>query len=395
MADDVIRPERRRMSASDVQQSDDLETNVDSMNSVQAVHRAAAAEIGNTSRFAGDPENAPVKIKGNIPPELRALMQGQSAPQEDAEVEYDTPFSRKSRTSPKEEANAPVQIARRKAAKATIGGDGGGISNQLSELLDRLKGTTHHYTSVELPSMGRFYIDSDGPSNGLLHVRPMTGEEEQILATPRFVKKGKAIDMIFANCIREKINPEQLLTIDRTYLLIYLRGISYGPKYEVEIKCPECNQKFATEVDLDSLNVNECPQDFDIDSLNDVLPKSKFNFTYRLSRGNDESLVQQYRDRKMKNFTDATDDTMAYRTSLLLQEVEGLTDRRQIQALHRNLPIADVTHIRNVINEPPFGVDTNIEINCPMCYAEFTVDLPLETNFFFPKRKKTETQAQN
>jgi hypothetical protein len=44
----------------------------------------------------------------------------------------------------------------------------------------------------------------------------MTGEEEQILSTPRWVKKGKAIDMIFRRCIKEPINTDELLSVDRT-----------------------------------------------------------------------------------------------------------------------------------------------------------------------------------
>ncbi|WP_447516277.1 hypothetical protein, partial [Clostridioides difficile] len=64
----------------------------------------------------------------------------------------------------------------------------------------------------------------------------MTGEEEQILATPRFVRKGQAINMIFQRCLKEQFRPEQFLTIDRTYILIYLRGISYSPNYDVEVK---------------------------------------------------------------------------------------------------------------------------------------------------------------
>jgi hypothetical protein len=78
---------------------------------------------------------------------------------------------------------------------------------------------------------------------------------------------------------------------------------------------------------------------------------------------------------------------------LLLEEIQGLRDKRQLQVLHKNLPMADVTHIRNVINEPPFGVKTDIDMQCPNCLSEFAMDLPLDASFFFPRRKKTETPA--
>jgi endogenous inhibitor of DNA gyrase (YacG/DUF329 family) len=222
----------------------------------------------------------------------------------------------------------------------------------------------------------------------------MTGEEEQILATPRFVRKGQAINMIFQKCIKEDFKAENLLTVDRTYLLLYLRGISYSHSYDVEVKCPECGAKFSTNVDLSALFVNQCPHDFG-PILEDVLPNSKYRFKYRLSTGRDEQEINEYRERRMKMFGDnATDDTLTYRTAQLLEEIDGITDKMELQILLKNLPINDVSYIRGIINEPPFGVDTNVEINCPSCSAEFSIDLPLEANFFFPRRKKEKnTQA--
>jgi hypothetical protein len=263
---------------------------------------------------------------------------------------------------------------------------------QLKEMLEGLKGSTTLYDEIQLPSKGRFYDGVNGPSDGILHIRPMTGEEEQILATPRFVRKGHAINMIFAKCLKEKYKPESLLTIDRTFLLIYLRGISYSPDYDVEVKCPECEKKFSTSINLE-LNVESCPDDYG-PILEDVLPKSGYRFAYRLSVGRDEQEIQEYRDRRIKAFGDnAADDTLTYRTAQLVEHIEGLTDKRDLQTLIKNLPISDVSHIRGCINEPPFGVDTNIDINCPSCLHEFQVELPLEANFFFPRRKKDKIQA--
>ena len=182
------------------------------------------------------------------------------------------------------------------------------------------------------------------------------------------------------------------MTIDRTFLLIYLRGISYSPAYDVELKCPECDKKFATTIDLNALNVDECPNDYGPE-LQDVLPTTKLPFSYRLATGRDEQEITDHRDRKIKNFADATDDTLIFRTSYLLNHIDGLTNKNELQILLKNLPVGDVSYIRNCINDPPFGVDTNVEIICPSCLQDFTVDLPLEAGFFFPRRKKTKTQA--
>ena len=84
--------------------------------------------------------------------------------------------------------------------------------------------------------------------------------------------------MIFQRCVKETIKPDSLLSVDRTYLLIALRNISYGHEYEVEIKCPDCDKKFSYIIRLDQLMVNYCPLDFQ-SSLIDVLPKSNLKFS--------------------------------------------------------------------------------------------------------------------
>ena len=264
---------------------------------------------------------------------------------------------------------------------------------KLDELIAGIKETVYNYEEVEFPSRGKFYTDGTAP--GIIHVRCMTGEEEQILATPRHIKKGQAINMIFKNCVREPIVAENLLTIDRTWLLIYLRGISYTPDYEVSVRCTECNTKFETVIDLDAMLVNKCPDNFGPENLTDTLPKSKYKISYRLPTGKDENLIQEHRDLRIrKNADGGADDTWNYRASLLITDIEGLTDQIAIQALISRLPIQDVAYIRTLLTEPPFGVETKVSVICPNCSEEFQVEMPMDTSFFFPKpRKASYTQA--
>lgn len=309
-----------------------------------------------------DIENG-VQITGNIPPQLLERLQKR-----------------------KQKENEPVV--------PSLNAFAANMSPNLLTILESIKSQSSTYEEVTLPSKGRFYDGSDGPTNGKLHIRPMVGEEEQILATPRFVKKGMAINMIFSRCIQEPIRPENLLSVDRTFLLIYLRGISYGTDYEVEIKDPETDRKFTTVIDLDSLEVEPCPNDYGPE-LSDVLPKSGLTVTYRLSRGRDETALQDYRDKKMRTAADTSfDDSLLYRTAMLVDDIQGITDKNELQVLLKNLPIQDVSYLRNLTTEPPFGIDTKVTIVSPVSSEEFEIELPLEANFFFPRGKKKEkTQA--
>lgn len=384
MADETFRPRKNDPvpSFDDEQEQEQQKNGLSELEQIEAVRRAAASEVGQSLPEDQLSREAGFQVKGNPPQAfLDALRkQGQGGPEQGApEPKRGFGQMRGSQETPQVPPMRPGVVA--------------ASSGHLKELLEGLKGSTTIYEEIELPSKGRFYDGTDGPINGVISIRPMTGEEEQILATPRFVRKGQAVNMIFSRCMKEDYRPEQLLTIDRTYLLIYLRGISYSPNYDVEVKCPECEKKFSTTIDLNTLYVEPCPHEFG-PPLEDVLPTSKYKFSYRLSTGRDEQEITEYRDRRIKYWGDAAaDDTLTYRTAMLLNHIEGLSSKQEIQTLIKHLPISDVAYIRNCINEPPFGVDTNVEIICPSCLQEFEVDLPLEANFFFPRRKKGKTQA--
>lgn len=388
MTDEPFKQSRRKIT------TEELGNEASPFEGVRNVQQAMARETGNESANPViSKENAPFQISGNMPPEFKEALQRKAFAAQTVANAHATS------SDPTDEDGfqtfeAPPDVPRAaKAPKARATPDSMVNKVQGSDNFTRLIGIltdSHEWEEHEFPSRGKFY--SGIPSK--IHVRPMTGEEEQILATPRWVKKGKAIDMIFRRCIKEPIATEELLSVDRTHLLIYLRGISYTPEYDVEIKCPNCSTKFAHVIELDDLDVNLCPEEFGQDSLSGVLPVTKFKYSYRLATGSDEQEISTYREKRIAEWGDqGEDDTLLYRTALLLDDIEGVTMKKELAHLLKKLPIQDVAHLRNEINTPPFGVNTMIELLCPSCSEEFKIDLPLETNFFFPRKREERTPA--
>jgi T4 bacteriophage base plate protein len=365
MAEEIFRQSRKPIKQSDFEVPVDPEEVMARAQQLIAAKEAAA----NTNEPKIDPDN-PLQFEGNIPPALQRAMQ------QNRETNGETTAPRKQH-GPQPSAPKGPRLAYTNNPK-------------LNELIDGLKPSAQ-YEEVTLPSRSRFYEEDSGiaPKDGVIHIRTMTGEEEHILATPRFLKKGQAINMIFNNCVQENIQPDKLLTIDRTYLLIYLRGISYGPDYEVEVKCPSCAARFSTTIDLDAMTLSFCSDEFGPENLHDALPTTGYKFSYRLSTVRDEQAIADYRDRRIKEFGDqAADNTWTYRAATLIDQIEGLDTHQELQTLISRLPINDVTYIRNILNATPFGVDTKVGIICPMCAEDFEIDLPMEASFFFPKPKK-------
>jgi len=396
MADDVYK-QRKKIS---VPQGGD-EGNP--LQKIQAIQDAVAKESGrealniasnaNSINPLNAQQNAPFDISGNMPPQFAQVLQNrmnQVNKLEEQDEEFDHANDRldiapEGRVAPKKNpASAPVRkLTPDTQVRNTKGSDA------LDSLLKQIS-SFGAFDEIELPSKSKFY--STIPSS--IHVRPMTGEEENILATPRFMKKGKAMDMIFDNCIRENIDINEMLSIDRMYLLIFLRGISYTPEYDVEVKCPSCETKFNTMIDLNMLEVDPCPDDFGPENLEGVLPKTGLRYRYRLATGEDEQTVNRHREMRIREFGDqGEDDTLLYRSAVLLESIENVTDKAELMVLLRKLPVVDVNHLRNVISEPPFGVDTDVGLICPNCNEEFKIALPFDAHFFFPRKKETETQA--
>lgn len=354
----------------------------------------------------------PSEIAGNaVPQELADVSANQAKLEEMSQIrkmvnEDDTNTPDQNVDRPVFTGNIPKQLdaARRRAQQQDQENQGPRLANAPNsymakdEIFDELISglTTNSYEEIILPSKGRFYNGTDGPTDGVLRIRQMTGKEEEILAQPRNLKKGNAMNMIFKNCI-QRYSPEKLLTIDRTFLLIYLRGISYSPFYEVELNCSDCDNRYKYTVDLDALQVTHCPDDFTELSLEDQFPDCGYLFKYKLSRGEDDDRVRDYREKRSKEYDATNDDSLLYRIAILTEGIrknassEYVTDQLKKMHLLRNMGVADVNYIRNVISEPPFGVNTIIETECSSCLHEFKAELPLETSFFFPKARKTTT----
>lgn len=373
----------------------------DDVNEIESMRSLlqSGVQITNQSNVSNEPP-PPVKLSGNVPPQVYQSMkqpqfsnhplnqQNFSSNEEfdpmsenmtEAQAMYYNAkklMNQQKNTSPEQNFTPNQMVQRTKYDQFK--------DPQFEKIIDQLTGVK--FEEIELPSRGKFYFQGEGPSDGIIHIRPMTGAEEQILTTPRLVKKNLSLNMIFKECIGEQINPELLLSEDRTYILIYLRGISYSTSYDVEIKCPSCDKSSQQKIPLDLLEVNYCPDDFDIQSLEDTLPSSGLKVRYRLSTGRDEILVQEHKDKRIKDWgADVTDDSNLFRMSLLVEEIEGITNKTMIQQIVARLPIGDMAYLRELINNPPFGVNTKIGIACPHCLNDFELEMPMELGFFFPK----------
>lgn len=331
--------------------------------------------------IAASADETALQISGNLPLELQQMIANKKKDVGGSSLQPRV----KQKNELKQEDRNPESLPSARSKPQRKGSD------NYESLLQKLKNKTQIADSITLPSLGRFYNGEDGPTDGELIITQMTGHHESILATYHLSKKGLAMDMIFDDCIKGKYLSRDLLTVDRTYLMIYLRAWSFSPEYQVELKCPFTDRTFTETIDLvNDIEVIYCPEGYNETSLYDELPTTQIPFTYRLSRGRDEQNAKHFQEMRNKRTqgTSKPDETLHHRMAQLITDFGGVEDPDEIRMLLEQLPIGDVAYLRNVVTDPPFGVDTTLTIISPYANEEFEIELPLSSSFFFPQMKK-------
>lgn len=216
--------------------------------------------------------------------------------------------------------------------------------------------------NVDLPSECLAYTleDADMP----ITVRPMTFEDEKAIVGAK--KHDDPVNLVLQRCVTN-IKVMDLLPMDKLYLIMKLREISYGDDYNTLLLCQECKAENPTTVKLSQLNVNPVPDDF-TDPITLILPIAQKEIKVRLPRVKDEKLFMDTEQ--------ALDQLWRF-----VKEIEGHTDKSIISAVMDKLPLKDVRTILNAIKSD-YGVDTKIKFICKDCGGVSVVDLPIDANFF-------------
>lgn len=264
-----------------------------------------------------------------------------------------------------------------------------------------------------LPSGGIYY---PGWTNEVVKVRAMMQSVEKVFANKRLTSSGQALDAMFEKCCQfpGDFDPADLLVGDRTFLLYYIRGLTYGNLYKFAITCPHCGAQSTHTYDMNELfssvihaKSNLGPEPFRVllphlsevsnreiyagvrllrsRDINDILNRRKFN--KRLD-GNSVRASMQRRRRPggMKNNpSQASDQTEAIMDGSLEKTIVsfgGVSDPNIVANMIARLHSRDNAAIREFLLEATPGIDTTVTIECPECQNEVTMELPITDGFF-------------
>lgn len=244
--------------------------------------------------------------------------------------------------------------------KQIVGGSDDPRENALNELFSNSGDDTIVVT--DLPSKGKFYPGFKG-----VEISALTYLDEQSVLTAKdgnvdIVSKllGKSIKGIEIN---------DLLIMDKIYLLMKVREVSYGKNYEFSINCPACSAEIKTSLELaDHLNMNPVPDELS-DPREITLPKLNVKAEIRFPRSSEEVFLSTPED-VYKNL---------YR---FIVSIQGNPDTVFIAQAVKRMHLQDIKKLLSEINRSEYGVDPRFIFECPECKHTETMSIPLDVNFF-------------
>lgn len=246
---------------------------------------------------------------------------------------------------------------------------------------------------VDLPSAGRFYPPGH-PLNGKdqIEIKYMTAKEEDILTDRALLKNGTAIDKVLQNLIVDKsINIDDMLVGDKNAVVVAARITGYGAEYDTKVTCPACGEASDFSFDLNDIGVADIDhalENTDV-TITDKstflfeLPMSKVTVECRLMTGKDETKIFKESQRRTKKKLGNSALTDQLRNMIV--SVNGDTDMISRTAFVNQMPAKDSRHIRTVLSEVTPNLDMNQVFECTNCGHTADMEVPLTTDFFWPK----------
>lgn len=237
------------------------------------------------------------------------------------------------------------------------------------------------YEIIKLPSKGMFYSNQLSEVN----VEYMTSRDEDLLTTPSLIDGGNMMNMLLKRKIKTKgVNVEDLLTGDRSAIILFLRTSSYGADYTVQVSDPRTGVPFKTTIDLLKLKykeVTELPDQFGHFTVE--LPMRKKTVTFRLLTSGEEDIIfkraEAYKEASGNEFSEYS--TMKLKAHVIA--INEKTDRSYIDKFIDAMPALDAVTIRRKILKISPDVDMGYEFITKDNY-KFITYLTIGIDFFFP-----------
>jgi len=217
----------------------------------------------------------------------------------------------------------------------------------------------------------------------------MTGREEAVLADRKFQRNGgKLVTELLSQCIvslggrpAERRMVRRMTSVDRNFLLLKLRAITFGAELDARYSCPSCGTVDMVTEDLDELPVRPATGSGEIeieleDGYFDKEGHVHTSVVLRLPNGADEEAVAgQIRDNASTGKNALLGRCLISLGSIERHRLEAMGSR-----ILADLTLSDRRLIDRTMTEMTPGVDLTRQLECPDCGHEHEANLDM-SNF--------------
>lgn len=247
--------------------------------------------------------------------------------------------------------------------------------------------TNQMFEIIDLPSKGWTYPEDSVLASGKIKLKIPTGRNQAILSSQNLIRKGIMVDEFLKSLILENYKLEDLLTGDKNYLIFASRRMTYGNNYEVKVECPKCGFQSDTIFDLSIIIPKETPQLFSFpreqNEFEFEMPISKKHVKFHLNNGYSQNMM----DKRMK-VNKYPDLEILIRTACLINEIDGKTQFNEILNILEDISAKDTFALRSYIQTISPDINIKKKFECPNCYREQEVTIPITVDFFWPSNKQ-------
>lgn len=241
----------------------------------------------------------------------------------------------------------------------------------------------------QLPSRGIFYQDGELSSNvkdGEIHVHAMSAIDEINMKNPDMLFSGKAIEEVCKTCIPDILKPHKLLARDVDAIMLFLRSVTYGNFFEVEIQhtCPDAKkQTYSLNIEnlisgMRYLDPTMTDRNYAVNLPNDQvvhLQPARYEHVIQLLQANEskkEFTAQDLQDNVISNLLN------------LIDNIDGHSDRELIREWITSVPVTYINRIADKVDQlNNWGPQISVPVGCRDCGEQMEVEIPLNPINFF------------
>lgn len=239
----------------------------------------------------------------------------------------------------------------------------------------------------ELPSKGRYYPKVDNELVSYVMIKPLVGEDEEILLSQTLANEGKTLDILLERKVESKIPVSEMITADRIAILIQLR-CTIDHIYTVTLKDPSDGKPFDYPIDLTKLKTKDVTAIPNEDGHFDfILPKSGKRVYFRMLNARDEANIKKRILEQKRLYPQKANLNIGtiLRLEQLVVSIEGIDkqDWQEKELFLRRMPMKDTIALRKYIEEVTPMLDLSLNIVAPSG-ARFRRILPITSEFLFP-----------